>query len=239
MASDVRLWWVRTEAVSECWERWKGLLTAAEWERAGRFRVAAGRCRFIVCRALLRRVLAAELGIAPDRVQLAEGPYGKPVLAGEQAARRCSFNVAHAGGLGCVATSGGAALGVDVETSRRPMNLELMARKILTPPEHARFESLPTEQRLPAFLRLWTSKEALAKATGMGLRLPFSQIEIRWQQGCPTACLPGPVETDRFYLRELAAPEPGYFAALATQGPLRTLDQRWTDEAALVDPVWR
>ena len=53
-----------------------------------------------------------------------------------------------------------------------------LARKFLTARERAAIAALDDDARRRAFLRLWTCKEAMSKATGEGLSAPFDTIGV-------------------------------------------------------------
>jgi phosphopantetheinyl transferase len=61
-----------------------------------------------------------------------------------------------------------AACGIDVETMR-PVAAERIARRYFAPAETLWLGRLPEAARQHAFFRLWTLKEAAAKALGQGL----------------------------------------------------------------------
>jgi hypothetical protein len=69
-------------------------------------------------------------------------------------------------------------VGVDVEAVRTDLEIAELAAVVLTPDEHDLIDSLPPERRPECFAALWTRKEALAKATGLGLRLPFARLDV-------------------------------------------------------------
>lgn len=127
----------------------------------------AGDATGVVGRALLRAVLGAGLGVAPPEVALAASPDGKPLaLAAIDAGLHA--NVSHAERHVVVAATGEGPVGVDVEViDRHP---ERVARRFLDPDERALLAGAPPARRDAAFYRLWTVKEACAKAHGTGLR---------------------------------------------------------------------
>ncbi len=59
-------------------------LSDYERQRADLFRLERERQRFIVGRAVLRRILSFYLELDPDQVQFCYGPRGKPFLASNQ-----------------------------------------------------------------------------------------------------------------------------------------------------------
>jgi 4'-phosphopantetheinyl transferase len=82
-------------------------------------------------------------------------------------------------------------VGVDVEDlAGRPAD-PLLEAETLAPAELAMLDAGDPAQRPTTFLRLWTRKEALLKATGTGLSVPMQQVVV-CAPGAPGALLPGP-----------------------------------------------
>lgn len=102
-------------------------------------------------------LLRAVLGVRTDG-RLLKGPCGKPHIPGGP-----EFNLSHGGTLAVLAVSD-RAVGVDCEDARRGASKALL-RRVLTPEE---WEDSPAA--IP-FSRLWTRKEAVMKACGLGLGL--------------------------------------------------------------------
>src|SRR5262249_34956560 len=88
-------------AVVEVWRaeldraRFESLITAAERERARRFRSDAARDRWIAGRGALRELLGRYLDRNPEEIVLATEPGGKPALAGSPSLQ---FNLSHSQG---------------------------------------------------------------------------------------------------------------------------------------------
>ena len=151
------------------------LLSDAERERAARFHFDIHRRRYVVSHGALRRILAEELGVAPAALVFSEGERGKPGLP---AHAELHFNLSHSASCALVALTRAAPVGVDVE-QRRPMEYaETIARRYFSPAEIVAFDALPAAERLRAFYRCWTRKEAYLKATGEGLALPLVGFDV-------------------------------------------------------------
>jgi len=135
------------------------------------------RDRYVVCRAALRRILAARLDRAPAELRFEYGENGKPALAGAELA----FNLSHSGDLALIGVAASGAVGVDLERidAERPADVELLARRVLTEAERAALGRAPDETaRRQWFHRCWTAKEATAKAFGTGLKLALQRLEV-------------------------------------------------------------
>ena len=149
------------------------VLSPEERARAGRYRVEGAREEFVVGRSALRILLGAVLGVTPNRVELETNRYGKPTTRGVE------FNVSHSRGLICIALCRDAAVGLDVEWIEPGLEVMELAEPNFTAEETGRLASLPAgRERAAAFCRLWTQKEAVAKADGRGLRIPLRDIVV-------------------------------------------------------------
>jgi 4'-phosphopantetheinyl transferase len=168
------------------------VLSAEERARVARFARPDQARRWAASRAALRMLLGARLDIAPREVRFAHGPHGKPEVDGGP-----RFNLSHAGGVALVAVADGREVGIDVERTDRRSDAIVRA---LTAVEREALGDAPGHCEL---LRVWCRKEALAKATGGGLR---------WAPERFDTMAPGP-----YALADLEAGR-GYVAALAVAG---------------------
>jgi 4'-phosphopantetheinyl transferase len=140
------------------------LITKTRRERVGAYTRAEDKARCLVAGLLLRRVC----GVTDDG-QLAFGPNGKPYLkyGGPH------FNLSHSGGYAALAVSDNE-VGVDIETIA-PVS-DAVAARCFTPPER---EWMQRQESGPeAFFRLWTAKESIMKALGLGLSLPPASFSV-------------------------------------------------------------
>jgi 4'-phosphopantetheinyl transferase len=183
--------------------------SAIERARAARMPIARRRRDFLVGRGVVRSVLGAYLGIPPGHVKIAAGAHGKPFVDSSAAP---SFSVSHSHGLAVIAVTAGFEVGVDLELVDPRLDVAAIARQFLSTEEAARLSQLGPVARLTAFLRLWTRKEAYAKARGTGFAVGIgealsSPTRSASRMSDPTRTI---VDTD---------PAPGYIGALAYEGP--------------------
>jgi 4'-phosphopantetheinyl transferase len=134
---------------------------------------------------------------------------------------RLWVSLSHSGNRAAVAVAWDTAIGVDLEAiTLRGADLPLSA---LSGAEREQLAGLPPADRLPAFIRYWTRKEAAVKATGDGLLVPPDRITMSPPDEPPAirGWVDRPPPHAPIFLTDLE-PGPGYRAALATLGrPLR------------------
>ncbi len=159
-------------------------LCDAERTRAASFRFERDRNSWIAAHALLRRALSERLPeVAPSAWRFESDPGGRPELAAPFKATGLRFSLAHApGAVACVVTQE-VACGIDVERLAREVDVEALGRRTASAAERAGLQALLAADRGARFMRLWTLKEAYAKATGSGLATPFGALDFDLADG--------------------------------------------------------
>jgi 4'-phosphopantetheinyl transferase len=165
-----------------------------------------------LARAAARLALASVLGIDPGAVVISrrcehcgDPVHGRPVVA---SVPPVSFSLSHSHSVAVIAVvAGNVRVGVDIEAVRPRAKLTALARRVLSPREHADWQAAPPADQLERFLRAWTRKEAYLKATGLGIATDLRTVEPG-----------GPGWT----VVDLDAP-PGAVAALAVEAPAVTV----------------
>lgn len=156
---------------------WRPLLNAEEITRADRFYFAPDRETFIVAHALTRSLLSRFGGLPPEAWRFVAGPHGRPALEPAFAALGLHFNLSHTTGVVACAVARHE-VGVDVESVERRAGSSGIAERFFTPVEVALLNAHPPEQQREAFFRLWTMKEAVMKAMGLGFKLPLDEFAV-------------------------------------------------------------
>jgi 4'-phosphopantetheinyl transferase len=217
---EVQLWRIDLQAISGAESRWQSLLSPDESNRASRFHFLRDRQHFTAARAMLRTILASYLGTDPKGLTFLYSKKEKPSLGPQSPLSDITFNISHSGGIALFAFSRHREIGVDVEHVRRDFDVEAIARRFFSVHEQAQLAALPAEERIDAFFRCWTRKEAYIKATGDGLSLPLSQFDVSLgasENSALMATRPDSSEAGRWLLHEVPG-GPGYIAALCVRG---------------------
>ena len=176
---SIHVWWIDLDSLGEQDAAPAALLSAEELEHAARFHFARDAARYRLCRAMLRLGLGWYLGQNPRRIVLRAGRFGKPYLA---SGAGLYFNVAHSAGLGAIAFSARGEVGIDVEAENRSVEAMDIASAYFTARETALVAAATGPDRLKAFLRIWTRKEAVLKAVGCGIPNGLNQVDVTREQ---------------------------------------------------------
>ncbi|MFJ9743401.1 4'-phosphopantetheinyl transferase family protein [Streptomyces sp. NPDC101166] len=214
-----QLWWASSR---DAHPTLRGLLDEDGRARARRLRQPAARALHLTAHALARTVAAAHLGVPAGELALTAtckrcgGPHGKPRPPGP-----LGLSWSHSGDRVVVAVTLGAEVGVDVEHIA-PYAPET-AERVLRGPERAVLAALPEPRRPVGFVRYWTRKEALLKATGDGLAVPPELLHVTAPDAWPRLLSWSGPDRPRLplHLYDLNAGA-GHLAALASVGaPVR------------------
>jgi len=213
----VHVWRIALDQEDDPLERFRGTLEPHELERAGRFHFERHRRHFIVARGFLRSVVARYLETQPEALRFSYGEYGKPALETEPVLR---FNLSHSNEVALLAVTLDAELGVDVEHIRADFASEDIARRFFSRAEVAVFNALPQDERVAAFFRCWTRKEAYIKAIGKGLSQALDEFDVTLAPGIAPALLRAEDDdASRWWMSDIEVGE-GYAGALAVERPV-------------------
>jgi 4'-phosphopantetheinyl transferase len=144
------------------------------------------RAEFIAGRLLLRHAMSVRHPGTSWRLIAPEGAAPQLSLDAKLAA---VVSIAHSAGIVACALSETRRLGIDLEHRiARKRDVAGLAPAVLHPLEAAALALQPQSRQHDFFLGCWTLKEALAKALGEGLSLPFRKFAF---DGCRLAAAPG------------------------------------------------
>ncbi|MFC4497386.1 4'-phosphopantetheinyl transferase family protein [Streptomyces ovatisporus] len=214
-----------------------------DWERYRSLRVPAVRERFAASRLLLKAAVAAVIQVAPQDVELAYTPAGRPYLPGYDAVQ---ISLSHTGSLLLVGLATCGVIGVDAERSDRPLYGPGLCRQSCTPHEAGAVEALPRRERDAALVRLWTLKEAYSKAIGLGLGAGFTEFGFPVDAAAAHVplCLPDGTPAagfDRAWTFRTCPVDGGHTAGIAVAdagfGPARDVAASMALDEAVLDAV--
>ena len=152
----------------EAYEKHLSSLPAWRRKKALQYKKLDDRKRSVLAFVLLQRALREEYGIT-EIPEFVYNEFGKPSLPNLP----IHFSLSHCKDAVTCAVSDHN-IGIDVE-SIVPYNPDV-ARRVCTADELKMLEQ--SSNKDVEFIKLWTVKEAISKYEGMGLSLPFSEIDV-------------------------------------------------------------
>lgn len=226
---NLEVWQAFLPFSSETIFRLTGHLNDAERERAARLVNPNVGERFRCARGLLRHLLGRRLGLPPRDLVFAVEPGGRPYLECTCNKVPPVFSLSHSHDCIAIAIADTGPIGIDVERIRTGTSMDAIIRRFFKPAERDAWETLPAADREPAFLRLWTRKEAILKAIGLGLP-GLDKLVISIDDGIPhpVLALEGDPQAPSRWWCSSWAPSPGYLATLAaTAEPVAFTPRVW------------
>ena len=172
----VHVWRFGLDVSEVALRRFRETLCETETVRADRFRLPTLRRRFVAGRGALRFILAGYLSMEPRQVTFSYGPYGKPSVANSP--NGIEFNLSHSNDLMAVAACRRRSVGIDIEKENAQFQPREIAGRYFCEQEKKEMAQADDETALRTFFQLWTAKEAVTKATALGLSLELSKVEI-------------------------------------------------------------
>ncbi|MDX2263494.1 MAG: 4'-phosphopantetheinyl transferase superfamily protein [Hyphomicrobiales bacterium] len=189
------------------------LLSPDERVRADRFYYDLHRRRFIAARGLLREALGAHLRVSPGGLRFRVNAHGKPAVAAPVDFPHFSLSHSGDGALLAIADS---PVGADIEAIR-PYPADV-AGAMFSKGENAVIDAAPPgPARDAAFCRVWTCREAVCKAEGLGFALDQAAFEVSFSAAeRPQIVLNRAAKASvKPWLLQVWEPAPGFCAAIA------------------------
>ena len=191
-----------------------------------RLHLTRGQLRF-ARRFYLRLLLGAYLGVPGKSVSLVRNPRGKPVLDASVHDATLHFSMAKSGDRLLVGFSSAHHVGVDLEPlHRRAHNARGVAERYFSTAEAEALAAVAGDERDAAFLRAWACKEAVVKASGMGIANQLCRFTVETDLARPPEVLDFDGESAPGWSLALLHPESGFVGALALPGPIDALVPR-------------
>ena len=168
--SDIRLFKIKLSTYHYLVPSLLEYLNVAELQRSQKYHFEKDSNRFVICRVLLKFILARHTGLDISKIFIEKDENKKPYLSLN---RSCHFNVSHAEDFGIIAVSNNA-VGVDVEYLNKNFDYSEILSRVFSSQEIETI--LNADNKDYAFYKLWTRKEAIVKATGIGMDDHISEI---------------------------------------------------------------
>lgn len=119
--------------------------------------------------------LAAQLGVLAQDLQFEKTEHGKPFLGNYP---ELAFNHSHGREHYALALSQQVQdVGVDIESLQRKVRFQALAEHAFHPEEYQHWQA--TGQSPKYWFQVWTAKEAILKACGLGIRLSLNTLNTQ------------------------------------------------------------
>jgi 4'-phosphopantetheinyl transferase len=171
-----------------------------------------------VRRFYLRLLLGAYLGLPGKDIHIIRRIKGRPELDSAQSNNELDFSVARSDSGYLIGISGGATIGVDLEIAARRAGKPLaLARRYFSEAETAALSAFSEEKLQRAFMHAWACKEAIVKASGMGIANQLCRFTVDVNPDNPPSVLEMEDDDHNAWTLAMAEPANGAIAAVAVR----------------------
>jgi 4'-phosphopantetheinyl transferase len=214
--AEIEVWHCYLDALGDDHAGLLSSLDAQEIERYRGFSSEDAARQFLAGRALTRAALSCYANVPPRLWSFAANEHGRPAIDEPRAHRGLCFNLSHTSNAAVLAIGRLPEVGIDVESTDRPVDIEWIGRSVFTQSERGWVAAGARGSEGDRFFDLWTLKEAYIKARGRGFSLRPDSFELanadgRFRLRCSHDCDPNP---ERWQFR-LFSPRPNLRVALA------------------------
>lgn len=174
---------------------WLPRLGTSELQRFHGFKRRERSMQFLAGRILLRRVVEAVAGVAPQALQVVERPGNAPVVRVAGPLPLPHFSLSHSGRWIACAASAETPVGVDIEILNTGRDINSLAAHAFGEDEAAAIAKLSGADRYAAFYALWSRREAefkLAATPAFYYPLPHPELAV-------ALCTAHPVQSSRLH----------------------------------------
>lgn len=138
-------------------------LSPTEAARLSRFIRHERRRQYLLGRTLLRLAISEMTGVPTAAISTIDRPGSGPGLILPEGVAHPGFSLSHSRHWIACAVSFGCMVGVDIEVIDPQRDIVALAEAAFHPDECAWLQGQGNEERIAAFYRMWTVKEALCK----------------------------------------------------------------------------
>ena len=128
--------------------------------------------------SLLRYILSEYMSQGPNKIIFEYDDNGKPGISGSNTP---NFNLSHSGKKVLVGVTKTSPLGVDLQLIKNDTPIDSMAKKFFSKLELKKLKETSDREKRNLFYDIWTAKEALLKAKGLGLTVELNQTEVLYK----------------------------------------------------------
>ena len=171
---NIDVWYFDTPVIFKNYPHDIIFLSEMELARSAEIQVDIDRVNYISSRIILRKLLAEKLCQEPSQINLRTNVFGKLFVPSTE----LDFSLSRSGKNLMIGFSKCSKIGVDLETinTKKPLNPGIL-NGIFSVNEKQVYQTLDFKDQKTFFYDVWTKKEALLKALGIGISIPLNSID--------------------------------------------------------------
>jgi len=155
----------------------QSLLSTSEQQALKKYKHPKAHHTALITRSVSRLILSEYIALAPNEIVFIRNQHGKPEIKNNP--HHIRFNLSHNNELIVMAVCVKDDIGCDIENPQRSINIEPITRRYFSSQEHIEITNCPITEQQIRFFEIWTLKEALVKATGVGISLGLDSFYFK------------------------------------------------------------
>lgn len=177
--NELHIWKVRISEQLRNIRDYYDLLSDKEKMCASSFHFMEDKDRYIISRAVLKRILARYLTtVTSKKIIFEQNNKGKLYIPEHINNKGIKFNISHSNDYVVYAITMNGNIGIDIEYVNKAYNIENLIRNCCTKNEQSELQKLDNYHKYKYFYTLWVVKEALVKAMGLGLSFDLKLLNV-------------------------------------------------------------
>lgn len=172
--NEIHIYWTNTSIYKKNIFHVASTLSNTEIEIAGKYKFKRDKERYLISRYLLKKILSGYTDIPANNIIIKNSFYGKPEIENEL---KIKFNLSHSGDKIVFAFTLNNEIGIDIEKIEFSVNHMEIAENYFSEDEIFLLKK-QKEDIVNNFYYIWTRKEALLKAIGVGLLPDLKKISV-------------------------------------------------------------
>lgn len=152
-------------------------LTPKERDIANAYKTRVLTENYVISHSILRQILSHHTNMSVHEIEFIFGEYGKPYIKNNS--QHIQFNMSHSKDMLCIVVTKDKEIGVDIEFKNSDLDIEELQHLVLSVREKVYMDTLSSQTaKQNLFYHIWTLKEAIIKAMGIGLSYPITEINL-------------------------------------------------------------
>ncbi len=177
--NELHIWRTKISENIKYLDNYWTFLSSDEKIKANSFYFSKDRSRYIISRAILRKLLESYLGsIKYDDISFEQTEYGRPYLSNSININNIKFNLSHSGDTVVYAFIKNINIGIDIELINRDLIIDDIIEQCCSVQEKIKLQKLSCKLKYNFFYKLWVLKESLVKAMGLGLSFDLREVSV-------------------------------------------------------------
>lgn len=181
--SEIHIYLIDTTKIRDDIKKFFEILPQDEMQKVNNYKFIKNRERSIATFYYRRIILSKYTGLSPQELSFKINQYGKPSIENKNFSY-IKFNYSHSNDIIIYSITRDSEIGIDIEFIKEISDMNSLVNNYFSSEEISTFRNTNNKiDQLNFFYKIWTRKEALLKAIGLGLTEDLKTIDSLCNEG--------------------------------------------------------